>query len=515
MITLTRNQVRRLRVAFRRSALGITNRGLIPPLVLRAEGAQLRAQYQYRELAVEHVQPGSYRPIMALTVPLDALADCEGSGDSPVVLEAAALDRTVVRWDDRGIPQTREYDLINPVDRLEPIPGLPTAWSTNPAQLLAALAEATETGDPGSPRYDLGCIQLHGTRGQIVATDGRQALSRSGFHFPGDDALLMKGRPIFGCRALPRDQPVEVGRNDTHVIFRMGDWTIWTEIQKEARFPDVERVIPGDAEIATRLRLDPDDAGFLDVALGRLPGADENNSPVTIDLNGVVSLRASAGEQPHQVTELVLSRSSYTGPPVCICVNRTFLDRALRLGFTEVGFSGIESPLICRDQHTIYAVQPLTGGTPLGPDDSVTRIESLPVASRGDRLQARSETTRRGMNESARRNRREPARVAASNGRAPASPVGTNGREPAQPAARNGHGRIKAAEINGTSSNEPTGTTLAALIQEAEALHTALGEAKSRTARLIAGLRRHRKHSRLVQETLKSLRQLKLVEAAE
>jgi hypothetical protein len=59
MITLTRNQVRRLRVAFRRSALGITNRGMIPPLVLRAEGTQLRAQYRYRDLAIEHVELGS------------------------------------------------------------------------------------------------------------------------------------------------------------------------------------------------------------------------------------------------------------------------------------------------------------------------------------------------------------------------------------------------------------------------------------------------------------------------
>ena len=38
MITLTRNQVRRLRSVFRRSVLGINQRGPIPPLVLRAEG---------------------------------------------------------------------------------------------------------------------------------------------------------------------------------------------------------------------------------------------------------------------------------------------------------------------------------------------------------------------------------------------------------------------------------------------------------------------------------------------
>ena len=134
---------------------------------------------------------------------------------------------------------------------------------------------------------------------------------RSDFRFPWDGELLIKSRPIFACRALPRDQPVEVGRTDTHVVFRLGDWTIWCEIQKEARFPEVERVLPADAEITTRLHLEPDDAGFLEPALGRLPGAEENNSPVTIDLNGAVAVRASAADQPHQVTELVLSRSSY------------------------------------------------------------------------------------------------------------------------------------------------------------------------------------------------------------
>src|SRR5205085_7404581 len=113
--------------------------------------------------------------------------------------------------------------LITPVDRLDPMPELPTSWRSNPGELLTALAEATETGDPDSPRYSLGCIQLQGTPGQIVATDGRQALVRSGFRFSWEGDLLIKGRPIFTCRALPRDQPLEVGKSDTHIVFRVGD----------------------------------------------------------------------------------------------------------------------------------------------------------------------------------------------------------------------------------------------------------------------------------------------------
>jgi hypothetical protein len=50
---------------------------------------------------------------------------------------------------------------------------------------------------------------------------------------------------------------------------------------------------------------------------------------------------------------------------------------------------------------------------------------------------------------------------------------------------------------------------------DAEALHETLTEARSSTARLITGLRRHRKQSRLLADTLKCLRQLKLTETRE
>jgi hypothetical protein len=60
LITITRYRARRLRAISRLRVLGITQRVAIPPLVLRAEGVQLRAQYRYHELAVEYVDPGNY-----------------------------------------------------------------------------------------------------------------------------------------------------------------------------------------------------------------------------------------------------------------------------------------------------------------------------------------------------------------------------------------------------------------------------------------------------------------------
>ena len=82
--------------------------------------------------------------------------------------------------------------------------------------------------------------------------------------------------------------------------------------------------------------------------------------------------------------------------------------------------------------------------------------------------------------------------------------VRSNGQDPSIQASDNGH-----------AASESPGSSLATLIQDAEAVHATLSDARSGLARLIAGLRRHRKQSRLLNETLKSLRQLKLTETAE
>jgi hypothetical protein len=499
MITLTRNQVRRLRVAFRRAALGIAHRGIISELVLRAEGAQLRAQHRYCDLAVEHIEMGSYRPATSIAIPLDALADFEGSVDSPVVIEAVAPDRTVVRWDDRSIPQNREYHIVTPVERREPMPGLPATWASNPGDLLDSLTAATEVSTPDSPRHSLECIQLQGNEGKILATDGRQGLVRSGYTFPWTDSILIRARPIFGCRAIPRDQPVEVGRTDTHVVVRAGAWTLYCEIQKEARFPDLQRVILADGEVSTRLHLDPADARFLGSALDRLPGGDDLHRPVTLDMNGRIAVRASGADHPAQVTELILDRSRYTGDPLRIVTNRTFVDRALRLGLTAFGFAGADSPFVCRDDRKVFTVQPLGAGSPLEANANVTRIESGAAVGGDGRAPARSEAARSPTSEAVRWNGRDQGR-----------PVEAHGHHPATTSEAHGHRPARRVETAGPAGHQSSGTSLAALIQEAESLHAALADAKSRTARLISGLRRHRKQSRLVSETLKSLRELKL-----
>jgi hypothetical protein len=489
MITITRRQARGLRGIFRRSVLGISHRGIIPPLVLRAEGTQLRVQYQYKPvLAVECVEPRENEADETIALPLDALADFEGRAESQVVLEAVAPDRTVARWEDRGIPQSRDYT-IPALTTPEALPDLPASWADMPCALLDALAEAGRTTTDDTARYALNCIQLRGERHEIVATDGRQLLVSGGFSFPWTGDVLVRQVPAFGSRELPRDQPLSIGKTDTHVVLRAGSWTFFLEIQTDVRFPRVDQVIPDAQATATRLYLEATDATFLAQALERLPGADEQYSPVTLDCNGRVVIRATGVDQS-QPTELILSRSQYTGDPVRLNTNRTFLARAFRLGFTEFEIVDAQSPIVCRDRNRVYGWQPLSEESALEPSEGVIRIESAsqatPTAISADGPPTPVRTTVS--------HRTRPTRVTSPT----ADQVSSNG-------STNGH----------TATESPIPASLAALVQEAMTLHEALTDTRARAGRLVVALRRYRKRERLMSSALESLKQLKLQEAAE
>jgi hypothetical protein len=482
MISLSRRQARRLRAVFRRRILGIAHRGAVPPLRLRAEPDGLRVRHLLHHLALEHTLPRATRQEATLLLPLEALADFEGRDDSPVVLEPAAPGRTVARWHDRGIPQTREYAVGDP-DSLPAFPDSPASFATCPAELLGALAEAAATTAADTRRYALDCLQLRGGTSEVVATDGHQILVRRGFRLPWDGDLLVRGTPLFASRELPRDRPLEVGRTDGHVVLRAGPWAVYLAIRTDARFPRVDGVVPAADRPATRLRLDPQDAAFLADALERLPGGDELNAPVTLDLNGRVLVRARA--EGGDTTELELARSGCSGPAVRLCVNRRFLARAARLGLPELRVCGPEEPVAGRDGGRTYAFQPLSAGAALAPVEGAVRIESTagPAATPA-----------------------VPPRVEVADGR-----PGPRPRRAATPHGRRDGTRPPAS----AGASESVAGGPAGLIREAEALHAALGEAKARARRLIAALRRERRRSRLVQSTLATLRQIRLPEPVE
>src|SRR5262249_49385637 len=166
----------------------------------------------------------------------------------------------------------------------------------------AALAAASRTATPEPVRFHTHRLQLRGKTGVIVATDGRQLLLQSGFHFPWAEDLLVPATPVFGCKELGQGLPVEIGRTETHVALRVGPWWLHLQIDQEGRFPQAERVLPQPKANGTCWHLHAEDAARLVKELPRLPGKEADGQPVTVDLNGAVVVRARSTGQD-QVTE--------------------------------------------------------------------------------------------------------------------------------------------------------------------------------------------------------------------
>ena len=191
------------------------------------------------------------------------------------------------------------------------------------------------------------------------------------------------------------------------------------------------------------------------------------NSPITVDLNGSLAIRARAGgEGPQSTTELILSNSTRTGDPLRFNTNRQYLDRALRLGFREFWLCGADVAACGRDAHRAYVWAVLSQDGAVPHDDSTTRIESPPDSA-------------------------PPA--------APSVPRRT-------PLPHHRAQSPATSEVDPTHPPEPAQPP--SPFAQIEILRATLRQALQQTGELLATLKRPKKQPRLVESTLASLREL-------
>jgi hypothetical protein len=256
------------------------------------------------------------------------------------------------------------------------------AWLEVPATMgqvgdgtiLVGLNEAMSAAATNQVRYALTCIQLRGSKGEAVGSDGRQLLIVRGLGLPWTDDVLIPRTRLFEGKTFTDAEAVEMGRTDDHVVVRVGPWTAWLAIEKTGRFPKGDSVIPRETSKATRIVIAEEDAEFLARTLPRLPCDDSQHSPVTVHANGQVVVRAKSGSDP--LTELVLNRSVTVGDEVRIVTDRHFLRRAAQLGIRNIRFVDDRTPVVGESERHTYVWQPLDGKTALAPSDDAVRISS-------------------------------------------------------------------------------------------------------------------------------------------
>jgi hypothetical protein len=408
-----------------------------------------------------------------IALPSSALADFEGSREDVVRLAAGDKDGIRAEWSDGGVPQSRHYPGME-ADKLPPFPVEPEIFNPLESTSLKMLDDAAQSAAKESIRFAVTKIQLRGGTGEIVATDSRQLLLQRGFDFPFKDDVLVPAVNVFGCKELNADDEIAIGKSDKHICIRVGAWRFHLLIDAEGRYPKYENVLPASIAQGVSVRIEPEDATFILHALPRLPGRDVSEQPITVDLNGHVAIRAKDDGQAH-ATELHLDRSHFSGRPIRFVIGREHLLRAVRLGFSEIQIAKPDGLIVCRDPRRTFVWMALNPNAALKPSRDAVQITS----SGGEPTHQHQERNEASMND----------------------PINTNGNVNSS--------ADTTAHANGEDT-QPTGFD--ALIVEAESIRDVLRDAHARAARLVTGIRRQKKKSRLVRETLASLRQLQTIE---
>jgi hypothetical protein len=392
----------------------------------------------------------------ALVVPMDVLAAVKGPGDAAVELAVGPDRAGTARFTARGTPRTYPFAAAAPGPPPRP-PAPPADWHPVPPAFPAALHECGRTAGGAGPRFALDHVQVRGTAGQVVGTDGRVALVWGGFTLPFAADLLVPAVPAFGTPALAGETIVRVGRTAGHLVVAAGPWRVHLPVDTKSRFPDVAGVVPRHAP--TVAGIDARDAAALLAALPDLPGAGDEYQPVTLDLDRGVVVRAAAGAgDPARAVRL--GRSPATGPPARVAVDRRALARALALGCVTVRatpgrpvvFAGGDKVLV------VAALDPAPAAAPAAADTGVDAPpDSDPTPER----------------------------------RTAMKPHETPGPDrPARP--------------------DPPAGDAPDPLAEAEALRAALAEAAGRAARLVAALRHRRREKKALETAWTSLKALNL-----
>ncbi|QDU09626.1 hypothetical protein [Gimesia aquarii] len=373
MIQVSRSLIRELKTGFSRG-LGITSRQTGPPVEFLVDQHHLRIRTSNQQVALEYRLPAEGLENQHLVAPFGLLRCCYGPQSDLVQIqrEGKAIQ---VEWQEAGIPQLMEYPTAACVE----FPALPDHFELNESRLMVALGDVCETVTTDSARYALDHLQLRGSAGQVISTDGRQLLVQEGFQFPWEEEFQIPANRLLCSREMGRGKSVEVGKTAEWVALRSGPWTIWLRINEKARFPDVMELVNQSPEAIASLQVSDEDAEFICAALKPKPFHQADSGKVTLDLNGDVTVCAREAGQGQQL-DYILCRSEQSGEHLRANMSRHYFRRALQLGFRTISLSGSDTPAFCRDEHRIYVWALFAQVDALRPQSDAVRIESTSVS---------------------------------------------------------------------------------------------------------------------------------------
>jgi exonuclease VII small subunit len=248
----------------------------------------------------------------------------------------------------RGQPHDRAY---------------PSPWRDSGSQSArgtpndSALLEALKCASTDETRYVLrgAYIDVSDKNSHyVVGTDGRHLYSSNSFHVPLQSSVIIPDHRFLAWKELGND----------------GDWALRLELDKgqpafveissyrwtfvcetiEGTFPNWRQVLPDASAFKTSIKVPANALDELVEVVAKLP-SDGINHPIGLKLgpeNKLILFGRAPGTD--KFTEAGFRGAEAKGSPVTICLNRSYLIKALRFGLTEIQIADSLSPIRCGDQ---------------------------------------------------------------------------------------------------------------------------------------------------------------------
>jgi DNA polymerase III sliding clamp (beta) subunit (PCNA family) len=335
----------------------ISSKSTLPVLgCIRVEAdANGYARFQVTDLdsfATGHLQAANPGRFPACLIPFDPLNRIVKGAKN--ALRLVQEDGKVSVQSSFGTATVAQSLTTHPLKEWPVVPAVPAPTLNGEAAFKKALREALECASTDSSRHVINGACLDLTQPgchSVVGTDGRHLFSANTFQFDLPQSVIVPNRKFLAWSGFNADGNWRVGV----LIDKKGE-PEWLELQSDhwsivtkpisGNYPNWRQVVPTEDRNVTRVTLSEESVGLMLDALPRLPGGDDLDQPVTLIIASGQFRLAAQGKDDKQASEVPVPGVEVTGPDVQLRLNRSFVSKALRFGFTAFELTDALSPIL-------------------------------------------------------------------------------------------------------------------------------------------------------------------------
>jgi DNA polymerase III sliding clamp (beta) subunit (PCNA family) len=235
--------------------------------------------------------------------------------------------------------------------------------------------EALECASTDEARYVLNgvCLDVTDPKAHyVVSTNGRTLFSANSFLFDLPKSVIIPSHKFLGWTGFIEDGAcsllAEQQKESAWVELSTDNWT-YIARQIDGNYPNWKQVVPND-EPKTKVILSPQAVKELLEVIPKLPGKEEENSPVSLVVSGNLLAIESKGRREEQGTKIPILDTTITGRNIRIALNRGYLASALRFGLSEIHLFDDLSPLILLKEGKKMVIMPVRPPAPVTEKES-------------------------------------------------------------------------------------------------------------------------------------------------